>query len=294
VAEAIQLSGAHVAITGAGRGIGRATAETFAARGARVSLADLDADAAGEGAASIGGAARGFAVDVASRDSFAAFLAAAEEAAGPVDVLVNNAGVMPLGRFLEEPDPTSRTTLDVNVWGVIHGMRLALPAMVDRGRGHVVNVASMMGKLPVPGAAVYAASKHAVIGLSASVREEVAGTGVTVSAVLPTATRTALVSGVPLGRGMPTAEPEDVARAVVRSCRTRAPEVPVPRWLAGYEPVAALTPRPFMRLVRRLLASDRVLTSLDEEARAAYDADIARQGEARTPRPRRAGGLRAP
>jgi NAD(P)-dependent dehydrogenase (short-subunit alcohol dehydrogenase family) len=274
---AIPLETAHVAITGAARGIGRATAEAFAARGARVSIADLDAGQAGEAAAAIGPLARGFAVDVGSRDSFGAFVAAAEEGAGPIDVLVNNAGVMPLGRFLDEPDATSRTTLDVNLWGVIHGMQLVLPGMVERRRGHVVNVASMMGKLPVPGAAVYAASKHAVVGLTASVREELAGTGVTVTAVLPTATRTGLVSGVPLGRGMPTAEAEDVARAVVASCRTRPAELTVPRWLAGYEPLAALTPRPLMRLVRRLLASDRVLTSLDAEARAGYDAGVTRQ-----------------
>lgn len=277
--KAIPLDGALVAITGGARGIGRATAEAFAARGARVWIGDLDGDAAEEAAAAIGPLASGGELDVTSRSSFAAFLSTAEDGAGrPLDVLVNNAGVMPLGRFLDETDVTSATTLDVNVWGVIHGMRLALPGMVERGHGHVANVASMMGKLPVPGAAVYAASKYAVVGLTASVREELAGTGVTVTAVLPTATRTALVSGVPLGRGMPTAEPEDVARAVVASCGRRVAEIPVPRWLSGYEPIAALTPRPLMGLLRRVLASDRVLTSLDEEARGAYDAGVARQG----------------
>ena len=279
MAKPIPLDSALVAITGGARGIGRATAEAFAARGAHVWVGDLDGVAAEAAAAEIGPLARGGELDVTSRSSFAAFLRSAEDGAGrPLDVLVNNAGVMPLGRFLDETDVTSATTLDVNVWGVIHGMRLALPGMVERGHGHVVNVASMMGKLPVPGAAVYAASKHAVVGLTASVREELADSGVTVTAVLPTATRTALVAGVPLGRGMPTAEPEDVARAVVASCRTRAAEIPVPRWLAGYEPLAALTPRPLMGVLRRMLASDRVLTSLDEDARAAYDAGVAGQG----------------
>ncbi len=76
-----------------------------------------------------------------------------------IDVLINNAGVMPLGGFLEESDATSRMTMNVNVWGPLHGMRMVLPGMVERGSGHIVNVASMAGKLPVPGMAVYNASK---------------------------------------------------------------------------------------------------------------------------------------
>jgi NADP-dependent 3-hydroxy acid dehydrogenase YdfG len=272
--SALELEGAVVAITGAGRGIGRATAAAFSARGATPCLGDLDAEAAAAAAAEIGPAARAFGVDVSSSKSFAAFLEAVEREAGPLDVLVNNAGIMPLGRFLNEDEATSRATVDVNLWGVVHGMRLALPHMVDRGSGHVVNVASMMGKLAVPGAAVYAATKHAVIGLTATVREELAGTGVTLSAVLPAAVRTDLVAGVPLGRGLPTVDPDDVAEAVVRCCETRPAEVYVPGWLAGYDAAMTLTPGPVERAVRRLLRHDRVLTDLDAERRAGYDEDV--------------------
>jgi short-subunit dehydrogenase len=278
---ALELDGASVLVTGAGRGIGRATARAFAARGARVCLGDLDGESARAAAAEIGSAASGFELDVAARESFAEFVGAAEQEHGPVDVLVNNAGVMPLGAFLDESEATSRTTLEVNLWGVMLGMRLVLPGMVDRGHGHVVNVASMMGKLHVPGAAVYGATKYAVVGLSAAVREELAGTGVSISTVLPSAVRTELVAGVPLGRGMPTVEPEDVADAIVRSCQTRAAELAVPGWLSLYEPAVALTPGPLMKGIRRLLAHDRVLHKLDTTERAGYDERV--RGQERDP-----------
>jgi short-subunit dehydrogenase len=132
----------------------------------------------------------------------------------------------------------------------------------------------MMGKLHVPGAAVYGATKHAVVGLSATVREELAGTGVTVTTVLPSAVRTDLVAGIPLGRGLPTVEPEQVARAVVDSCKGRAAEVHVPGWLAAYETTVALAPGPLVGAVRRLLGSGRVLSDLDADERAAYEQRI--------------------
>ncbi len=110
----ISVDGAIVVITGGARGIGRSTAESFTAGGATVCVGDID-----------GG---DFAVDVTSRDSFAEFIAAVIERHGRIDVLVNNAGVMPLGDFLSEDDAVSRTTFDVNVWGLIHGMRSCVAA----------------------------------------------------------------------------------------------------------------------------------------------------------------------
>jgi short-subunit dehydrogenase len=255
----IPLRGAIVAITGGARGIGKATADAFAAHGARVFVGDLDgAD---------------HKLDVTSPDSFSDFLGSC----GPVDILVNNAGVMPVGGFLDEPPEVGRTTMDVNLWGPVHGMRLVLPGMIERGRGHVVNIASYAGKAPIPGLGLYCASKHAVVGLSAVVRSEVAAHGVSVSAVLPSAVRTELSSGLPLGKGLPTVEPEAIAQAVVHSVRTRRGEIAVPAWMAGYELLAALTPEPVMRLARRLLRADRALTSVDEVARAEYQARVAKQ-----------------
>ncbi|WP_312880362.1 SDR family oxidoreductase [Actinokineospora xionganensis] len=276
----IALGDAVVVVTGAARGIGRATATAFAARGATVHVGDLDGEAAKEAAESIGGDVRAHELDVTSRSSFAAFTEKVLAEHGRVDVLVNNAGVMPLGGFLEESDALSRTTLNVNIWGLIHGMRLVMPSMIARGRGHVVNLASMAGKIPLPGMAVYNASKFAAVGLTAAVRREYADTGVSISAVLPSAVRTELASGAPLGRGMPTVDPEVIAAAVLGSCRTRKAEIPVPGFLAGWDILDAVTPEPVMRVGRRALGDRRALTSLDHKTRAAYENRVAGQAHA--------------
>ena len=268
----IPLEDAVVAVTGAGRGIGRATAEAFAARGARVLIGDIDLAAAEDAAEAIGGRARALPLDVTDRDSFAAFIGAE----GRLDVLVNNAGVMPTGPFLSEPDAVAEATMAINVGGPLLGMRLAIPGMIERGRGHVVNVASLAGKLQIPGLAVYVASKHAAVGLSAAVREEVRGSGVTVTTVLPTAVRTRLSAGIPLG-GLLAVEPEDVARAIVGSLERRPEEVVVPRLLGAAPALAALTPPWAMRALRRLIGGDRVLTAADAQVRADYEATIVRE-----------------
>ncbi len=263
----ISVDGAVVVVTGGARGIGKATADLFAASGATVCVGDLDG---GE-----------YPIDVTSRDSFAEFTSAVIDRHGRIDVLVNNAGVMPVGDFLSEDDAVSRTTFEVNVWGLIYGMRLVLPHMIGRGRGHIVNVASMAGKLVVPGMAVYNASKFAAVGLSTAVREEYRDSGVSVTAVLPSAVRTRLASGIPLGRGLPTVEPEAVARAIVDSVASRRAEITVPRYLAAWELLNAATPNAVMSLARRVIRDRRALTSVEHDVRGAYERAIEAQAEGR-------------
>jgi short-subunit dehydrogenase len=149
--------------------------------------------------------------------------------------------------------------------------------MLECERGHIVNVASMARKLVVPGMAVYNASKFAAVGLSAAVREEYRDSGVSVTTVLPSAVRTRLASGVPLGHGLPTVEPEAVARAIVGSVSNRRPEIPVPRYLAGWDLLNAVIPNAVMSMARRMIGDRRALTSVRRDERTAYEEAIETQ-----------------
>lgn len=272
----LELHGSVVAITGGARGIGLATARTFARAGAIVCIGDLDEPAAIVAAQEVGG--RAYALDVSQRPSFETFIAAIERDVGPIDVLVNNAGVMPTGHFLEESDSVDAAAMAVNHFGTALGLKLVLPRMIGRGRGHVVNVASMAGRVHVPGLATYCASKHATIGLTRAVREEIEGSGVTMTTVLPGPVRTRLSDGIPLG-GVHAVEPEDVARAVLESVSTRAAEVAVPKALGGFPLVSEMVPQRAMRWFRRLVRADRALTESDPTIRGDYEAEIRAQGD---------------
>ena len=266
----IDLAGAVVAITGGAQGIGRATAEAFAQRGALVAIGDLNEVGAKETAGLVGGS--GHHLDVTDPDSYAAFLDAATAEHGPVDVLVNNAGVMPNGGFLELDARTDRMTIEINLFGVLHGMRLVLPGMLERGRGHVVNVASLAGKFPVKGLATYNASKFAVVGLTAATRLEYADRGVSITAVLPSAVDTALASGLDM-RPIPKVQPAEIAAAVVGSVRSRKGEIAVPGYVGALANAATLTPEPALKVLRKLMRDDRAMRP-DSEERKAYRARL--------------------
>ena len=277
-----RIAGKVVAITGAARGIGRATAEALVAHGARVAIGDVDAALAERTAEAIGRGTVAFALDVTRRASFAAFLDAVELQLGPIDVLVNNAGIMPLGPFLDEDDATARRVLDVNVHGVLLGMKLVLPRMLARGRGHVINVASMAGKGGFPGIATYCASKFAVVGVSEAVRNELRDTGVELSCVMPAIVNTELTAGVGHARGVKNLEPEDVARAIVATVARPVFDVPVPSFLGPLERVMAVFGRGARERLGRLFGADRVMLDADRGARAAYEERIGRSAAPRT------------
>ena len=185
-------------VTGAARGIGRAVAVRLVAAGHHVVITDLDADAVAATAAEIG--ATGLAQDVRDADSHRA-VAEAAVARGPLAVWVNNAGVGWDGDLVDLTDEQVRGLVEINLLGVLWGMRAALDAFARRpGGGSVVNVASLSGLGPVPGLSTYAATKAAVVSITASVALE-APDGVGVHAVLPDGVATALVEEMSEGTG---------------------------------------------------------------------------------------------
>jgi NAD(P)-dependent dehydrogenase (short-subunit alcohol dehydrogenase family) len=266
------LAGRVVAITGGARGIGRATAAALIARGARVAIGDIDGPLAERTAAELGGGALGLPLDVTNRASFVAFLDQVEDRLGPLDVLINNAGIMPVGPFLEESDPTAKRMIDINVHGVIFGSKLALERFAARRRGHLVNIASVAGKAGSPHLATYCASKFAVVGLSEALRQEFGPSGIDISVVMPVGVNTELYSGFKPMRGFKTPEPEEVAEAIVEALQTGRYEVYVPKRMNAVFRITGLLPWRAVDAIGNALGSRELMTQPDHAARAAYDA----------------------
>jgi NAD(P)-dependent dehydrogenase (short-subunit alcohol dehydrogenase family) len=277
------LTGQVVAITGGGRGIGRATAAALIAQGARVAIGDIDQPLAEKTASELGSGTIGLPLDVTDRESFAAFLDEAERQLGPLDVLINNAGIMPVGPFEKETDDCAQRLVDINIHGVILGSKLAIERFKPRGRGHIVQLASIAGKGGFPGGVTYCATKHAVVGLTEALRSELRGTGIELHQVLPIGVNTELYSGVSAARGFPTAEPEDVAGTIVELLQTGKFELYVPRKVAAITRMQALMPRRMAEAIIRFTKGDQLLLAADPAARAAYEARISGAAAAQAP-----------
>ena len=263
------LSTMRIAVTGGARGIGRATAQRLAAAGARVVIGDRDFDVAATVAAELGHGVTALPLDVADAGSWRAFV----DQAGPLDVLVNNAGIMPVGAILDEPDSVTRTVLDVNLMGVVHGTKIVAPLMAERGGGLIVNVASGVGRVAMAGGASYTASKFAVVGFSEATRAELERLGVEVCLVMPTVVRTDLAAGVPQARFVKQVQPEDVAEAIEATIRKPKAERWVPGWTQQMTKFSLLLPRPVQNAIARAFKAD-VLAAVDPAARAAYEAKV--------------------
>jgi short-subunit dehydrogenase len=272
--ERRSLSGKAVAITGGARGIGRTTAQALVRKGCRVALGDLDLEQAEQAAAELGGGTVAIQLNVTDRDSFATFLDEAERQLGPVDVLINNAGIMPVTPFELESDDSIRRQLDINVYGVMVGTQLAVRRMKARAHGHIVNIASSAGKAGVPGIATYAATKHAVVGLTEAVRAECQGSGVELSYVMPITVNTQLIEGLADKRGVKRVEPEDVAREIVDALELGKVDVYVPRELRVSVVLGTLLPRRAREAVARFMGVTEVMTEVDPAARRAYEERI--------------------
>lgn len=264
------VTGKVIAITGGARGIGLATAKALAAKGAKVCIGDVDADLVCKEAEALGG--HGCALDVRDRASFANFLNTTVEELGPIDVLINNAGIMPMGAFHEEDPALADAQIEINFRGVINGAQLVIPEMLQRGSGHVINVASLAGRFAIPGAAIYAGTKFAVVGLTESLAAEYRDSGIQFTAIMPSKVRTELASGTEeAGKRIPAVDPEDVADAIVQAIIKPKLFVAVPRYLEGLSAVYRLLPERLARAGRKVLGDDRILKNLDKEAHKAYD-----------------------
>ncbi|MGH2861948.1 MAG: SDR family oxidoreductase [Solirubrobacteraceae bacterium] len=269
------LNGKVVAITGGARGIGRATAGVLLAHGARVAIGDLDGELTRAVAEELGAGVIGTALDVTSRDSFSGFLDRVERELGPLDVLVNNAGIAPMGEFARESDAVAARVLEVNVGGTMLGCKLAVERMLPRGSGHIVNLSSGLGRAPSPGIATYSASKHAIVGLTGSLRIELEGSGLELHLILPNLTGTDMSDGVRALRGARLVRPQQVAAAIAGVLQTGRAEVYVPRQLGWLITLETVLPSPIVGPLRRLLGADRMFTQVDALERAAYEARIA-------------------
>ena len=267
----IELDGRVAIITGGAGGQGAAAARLYAEHGAKVVIADIT-EAAGKAVAEeIGEAAFFQRLDVGDEESWGECIAATKHRWGRIDALLNNAGVMPVGPFLDHSDQAVRTAVEVNFYGVLTGCRLALPEMVRRRSGHIVNIASMAGMLAVPGQALYAGTKFAVVGLSTGLADEYAPQGVQISCVMPTFTNTELISGTHTTAATKPVQPEDIAAAVVKALDNPTTSISVPGYSRFLAAAVMFLPPRGRRWLSKKMGTDRVFLDFDTSARAAYE-----------------------
>ena len=282
--EPRSLTNKVAVITGGGRGIGAATAALLINNGARVAIGDLDGALAKETASKLGSNAIGLELDVTDHAAFTAFLDQVERELGPIDILVNNAGIMPINRIEDETERTAYSQIAVNLHAVIHGSREAVKRMKPRGTGHIVNISSAAGRIPVGGGATYTATKHGVTGFSNALHFEFKGDGtpIFVTAVHPAIVRTELSKGLKDNKGgAKPVQPEDVAAGVVDALKFPRPDVYVPNALGTSIRVGGLFPRKFGEWLNKVLGGERaLLDAIDSPERKAYEERVSHSSPA--------------
>ncbi|ALG85714.1 SDR family oxidoreductase [Gordonia phthalatica] len=265
------VSGKVVAITGGARGIGFEIATELLDAGARVAIGDIDADALGKAAADLG--VEGIELDVTDKASFEHFLDTVAERVGPVDVLINNAGIMPVGPFLDYRESLIRATVNIDLLGVILGSQAAAARMVPRGSGQILNISSVAGRLPTPGLTVYNAAKAGVIEFSEALNSELTGSGVRVSTVMPTFTNTGLIDGLATNAMVTSVDTDVVAREVLASIADVRVRVAAPRSM-GWVNLYPVLPQPLKRAILRTTGSGEIFLNPDSESRSDYSRRI--------------------
>jgi NAD(P)-dependent dehydrogenase (short-subunit alcohol dehydrogenase family) len=277
------LTGKVIVITGGGRGIGAATAKLVAGVGAKVAIGDLDASTVEQTGEALG--VFGRVVDVTDRAAFKGFLDEVESELGPIDALINNAGIMPLNRIEDESDRATHDIIGLNLMAVIYATKEMVTRMKSRGTGgQIINVSSAAGRIPIAGASTYCASKHAVSGFSNSLHIEFKAdkTPIDISVVHPAMVHTELAVGFKANKG--PAKPvtaEAVAAGILSALQKPRPNVYVPRSLGPSVRTGGLIPRRVGEWLNKVLGGERAaLDALDDPARKAYEERAARSAPA--------------
>ncbi|MGV9801592.1 SDR family NAD(P)-dependent oxidoreductase [Mycobacterium sp. NPDC003449] len=270
------LAGKIVLVTGAARGIGLATATRLHAAGARPMMADLDEDVVTDAAARMSGAPPSYRLDIAQPQSFREVADAVERDHGPIDALINNAGIMPIGHFDEESDAATAGIVDVNLLGTIYCTREAYRRMRPRGAGHIVNVASVAGRIGSPGLSTYSATKFGVYGYTEAARSEARGSGVDFSVVLPGVIDTRLSAGMTKSRMARSSSPDAVAAVIIETLVRPKFEVYIPKSARALVATAAVMPKPLLDRIIGWAGGDRaILDAVGSPQRAEYEDTIA-------------------
>jgi 3-oxoacyl-[acyl-carrier protein] reductase len=255
----VKIDGSVAVVTGASRGIGRATARALHERGATLGLIARSRDELATLARELGEHAGIATADVADRDQVDSAIAHLAGVLGPIDILVNNAGIGAYASMLEEAPDAYERLMRVNYLGTVYATLAVLDSMASRRRGHIVNVASIAGKVGAPFEAAYSASKFAVVGMSESLAAEVQAFGIAVSLVNPGPVDTDFTDarGVPFQRSIPRpVRAERVASAIVKAIEDDRFEQTIPRWLRTGILARAIAPSLYRKGLFRDSAKD--------------------------------------
>jgi len=257
-------------VTGGARGIGRAVATLLIARGYRVVLGDLDLAVTQATAEELGPQASAMRLDITDFALVESVVATVEQTVGPIAVWINNAGIMPTGRFTEQGPALAGKVVDVDYRALVTVTGVVVARMLERRSGTVVNMASATALKPLAGLAVYSGTKAAVLAFSDSLRRELRGTGVRIRVVLPNLVATDLGAGITAPRGFRALTADDVAESTVRAIGSRRFAVAVPGWLGPVLRVSRLLPLGLQDWVDDRVDSDRIGLGGDPATREAY------------------------
>ena len=271
----VEIRGRNALLTGAAGGLGHYIARALAAEGANLALSDLPDSPVDDLIAELGSRVDVVPAPADLRDTAALsdLLAAAEDAIGPIDILVNNAGLEFVGPYTAQTRDELEAIVGVNLMATLELTRLALPGMLKRGRGHVVNIASLAGKIPTPYFHTYNATKHGVVGFTHSMRGELVATPVSISAICPGFISRVGMLGriedrVEIPSALGTEPPEKVGAAVVRAIRDDVPEVIVnKRPVRPMIAFASVFPGAMQKLARRAGAAESAREFAEAEGR---------------------------